>query len=109
MKGDGERQHEEAEGQQRTLVYLVAVVHGLSEPDVLLLLDVLAEVPVLLGDLTLSWGDASLSSLHVAVDLDGILSASLVGVDPVLAWRTKHIKMREEEVGVLLLSQLIMY
>lgn len=51
----------------------------------LLLLDVLAVVPVLLGDLALSWGYAGLSGLHVAVDLDGILSAALVRVNPILA------------------------
>lgn len=66
--------------------YLEAIGHGLAEPDVLLLLDVLACVPVLLGNVGHSWVDASLASLHVAVDLDGILSAALVGVDPVLAW-----------------------
>lgn len=65
-------------------VYLEAIVHSLSEPDVLLLLDVLADVPVLLGNLALSWGYTGLSSLHVAVDLDGILSAALVRVNPVL-------------------------
>lgn len=51
----------------------------------LLLLDVLACVPVLLGNLGLSWSYAGLSSLHVAVDLDSILSAALVRVNPVLA------------------------
>lgn len=55
----------------------------------LLLLDVLADVPVLLGNLTLSWSYAGLSGLHVAVNLDGILSAALVRVNPVLAWRMK--------------------
>lgn len=52
----------------------------------LLLLDVLADVPVLLGNLALSWGYTGLSGLHVAVDLDGVLSAALVRVNPVLAW-----------------------
>lgn len=70
-------------------VYLEAVGHSLSEPDVLLLLDVLADVPVLLGNLALSGSHAGLSSLHVAVDLDGVLSAALVRVNPVLAWRRK--------------------
>lgn len=50
-----------------------------------LLLNVLARVPVLLGNSRLSWVDASLASFHVAVDLDGILVAALVRVNPVLA------------------------
>lgn len=66
-------------------VYLEATIHSLSEPDMLLLLDVLACVPVLLGNLALSWGYAGLSGLHVAVDLDSVLSAALVRVNPVLA------------------------
>lgn len=65
--------------------HLEAVGHGLSEPDVLLLLDVLADVPVLLGDLALGGSHAGLTGVHVAEDLDGVLSAALVGVDPVLA------------------------
>lgn len=65
--------------------HLGSTGHGLAEPDVLLLLVVLAEVPVLHGDAGLAWGDAGLASLHVAVDLDGVQSRSLVGVDPVHA------------------------
>lgn len=65
--------------------HLEAVAHCLAEPDVLLLLGVLAEVPVLLGDGGLGWVDAGLARLHVAVDLDGVQVAALVGVDPVLA------------------------
>lgn len=49
----------------------------------LLLFHVLAEIPVLHGDARLAWVDAGLAGLHVAVDLDGIQSRSLVGVDPV--------------------------
>lgn len=49
----------------------------------LLLFHVLAEVPVLHGDARVAGVDASLAGLHVAVDLDGIQSRSLVGVDPV--------------------------
>lgn len=55
----------------------------------LLLLDVLADVPVLLGNLTLSWGYAGLAGLHVAVDLDGVLSAALIRVNPVLTCKTQ--------------------
>lgn len=49
-----------------------------------LLLDVLACVPALLGNVSLGWVDTGLTSLHVAVDLDGILVAALVRVNPVL-------------------------
>lgn len=66
-------------------VYLEAIVHSITEPDMLLLLDVLAHVPVLLGNLRLSWCYTGLSSLHVAVNLDGILSTALVWVNPVFA------------------------
>lgn len=52
----------------------------------LLLLDVLACVPALLVNVGLSWVDAGLTSLHVAVDLDGVLVASLVRINPVLAY-----------------------
>ncbi len=67
----------------------------------LLLLDVLADVPVLLGNLTLSWGYASLSGLHVAVDLDGVLSAALVRVNPVLTWRTMSLQRKTSEQSKL--------
>lgn len=50
----------------------------------LLLPGVLADVPVLLIDYRLSWVDASLCSLHVTEDLDGIQVTALVGVNPVL-------------------------
>lgn len=63
--------------------HLESTGHGLAEPDVLLLFHVLAEVPVLHGDARVAGVDASLAGLHVAVDLDGIQSGSLVGVDPV--------------------------
>lgn len=77
-------------------LYLEAVVHSLAKPDVLLLLHVLAEVPGLLGDLALSGTHAGLSCVHVAEDLDGILSAALVGVNPVLAWRTQKTDVRAD-------------
>lgn len=63
--------------------YLESTGHGLAEPDVLLLSDVLAAVPVLHGDAGLGGVDASLPSLHVAVDLDGIQRRALVGINPV--------------------------
>lgn len=65
--------------------HLESTGHGLAEPDVLLLSDVLAEVPVLHGDAGLAGVDASLASLHVAVDLDGIQRRALVGINPVNA------------------------
>lgn len=71
-------------------LYLEAVGHSLAKPDMLLLLDVLAEVPGLLGNFGLSRTHAGLSCVHVAEDLDGILSAALVRVNPVLAWRTQR-------------------
>lgn len=63
--------------------YLESTSHGLAEPDVLLLSDVFAEVPVPHGDAGLAGVDASLASFHVAVDLDGIQSRALVGINPV--------------------------
>lgn len=62
--------------------HLESTGHGLAEPDVLLLSHV-AEVPVLHGDARVGGVDAGLAGLHVAVDLDGIQSRSLVGVNPV--------------------------
>jgi len=70
--------------------HLESTSHGLAEPDVLLLSDVLAEVPVLHGDAGLTGVDASLSSLHVAVDLDGIKGRALVGINPVHACNVGH-------------------
>lgn len=49
----------------------------------MLLLSGVAVVPVPHGDGGLAGEDAGLSSLHVAVSLDGIQSRSLVGVHPV--------------------------
>lgn len=63
--------------------YLESTGHGLAEPDVLLLSYVLAAVPVLHGDAGLAGVDASLTSLHVAVDFDGIQRGALVGINPV--------------------------
>lgn len=68
--------------------HLESTGHGLAEPDVLLLSDVLAEVPVLHGDGGLAGVDTSLTSLHVAVNLDGIQRRALVGINPVHACNT---------------------
>lgn len=61
-------------------------VHGLSEPDVFAVL-ALARPPVLLRHLGDARGDAGLSALHVAEDLDGVGCAADVGIDPVVTWR----------------------
>lgn len=69
------------------LTYLEAIRHGLSEPNVLLLFDVLASVPVLHGNGVLRWAEAGLPSLHVAEDFDGIQRRALVGIHPVETWQ----------------------
>lgn len=61
--------------------HLSATVDGLSEPDVLHAL--CASVPVLLGNALRLGVDASLTSGEVAEDLDGVVGAALVGVNPV--------------------------
>lgn len=63
--------------------HLEAIAHCLAEPDMFLLTWVIANVPVLLINSGLSGIDTGFSSFHVAEDLDGIKSASLVGVNPV--------------------------
>lgn len=61
--------------------HLSTTVNGLSEPDVLLVLR--APVPVLAGDALWVRVDAGVSGGEVAVGLDGVSDATLVGVDPV--------------------------
>lgn len=61
--------------------HLGTAVDGLSEPDVLLALG--ASEPVLAGDALGVGIDAGLAGGEVAEDLDGIIDAALVGVDPV--------------------------
>lgn len=73
------------------MTYLEAIRHGLSEPNMLLLSDVLASVPVLHGNGGLRWADAGLASLHVAEDLDGVQRRALVGVHPVGTLQEKQI------------------
>lgn len=65
--------------------HLGTTVDGLSEPDVLLALG--ASVPVLLGDALGVGIDAGLAGGEVAEDLDGIIGASLVGVNPVESYK----------------------
>lgn len=66
--------------------HLRVSIDGLSEPDVLLVLG--ASVPVLLGDALRLGIDAGLAGGEVAEDLDGIVGAALVGVNPVESCRT---------------------
>lgn len=67
------------------LSHLSATVDGLTEPDVLLVLG--ASVPVLAGDALRVGVDAGLTGGEVAEDLDGIVGAALVGVNPVESFR----------------------
>lgn len=62
---------------------LCATVDGFTEPDVLLLLDGLVDVPILLGNAVWVGVDAGLTSREVAECSDGIRRAALVGVNPV--------------------------
>lgn len=68
-----------------SILELESIGHALSKPDMLLLLGVWADVPVLLRHRGLSGEHTGLTCLHVAVDLDGIQVAALVRVDPVLS------------------------
>lgn len=68
--------------------HLGATVDGLSEPDVLLGLG--ASEPVLLGDALGVGVDAGLAGGEVAEDLDGVVHAALVGVDPVESCQEKQ-------------------
>lgn len=70
--------------------HLGATVDGLSEPDVLLGLG--ASEPVLLGDALGVGVDAGLTGGEVAEDLDGVVHAALVGVDPVESCQEKQEK-----------------
>lgn len=61
--------------------HLGATVDGLAEPHVLH--GLCAPEPVLLGDALRLGVDASLAGGEVAEDLDSVVVAALVGVDPV--------------------------
>lgn len=65
--------------------HLSTTVDGLSEPDVLLALG--ASVPVLVGNALGVGMDAGLAGGEVAEHLDGIIDASLVGVNIVESYR----------------------
>ena len=66
--------------------YLSTTIDGLSEPDVFLALG--ASEPVLAGDALRVGMDAGLTGGEVAEDLDGIIDAALVGVNPVKSYRS---------------------
>lgn len=61
--------------------HLGTTIDGLSKPDVFLVLG--ASEPVLAGDALRVGVDAGLTGGEVAEDLDGVIYAALVGVDPV--------------------------
>lgn len=67
------------------LSHLSTAVDGLAEPDVFLSLG--ASVPVLAGDALGVGIDAGLTGGEVTEDLDGIIGAALVGVNPVESFR----------------------
>lgn len=68
-----------------TITKLEATVHALAEPDVLLLLGILACVPVLLWDGLWARVDTGLTGFQVTVYADSIQSTSLVRIDPVVS------------------------
>lgn len=67
------------------MTYLSTTIDGLAKPNVFLLLGAL--VPILAWDALGVGVDAGVAGGEVAVGLDGIHGAALVGVDPVEAWR----------------------
>lgn len=71
--------------------HLSTTIDGLAEPDVLRAL--CASEPVLLGNALRVGRDAGLAGGEVAEDLDGIIDAALVGVNPVESYRAR--KKRE--------------
>lgn len=79
--------------------HLGATVDGLSEPDVLLGLG--ASEPVLLGDALGVGVDAGLAGGEVAEDLDGVVHAALVGVDPVESCQEKQGGGKQPTIKVL--------
>lgn len=70
------------------VAYLSTAIDGLSEPDVLLSLG--ASEPVLVGNALRVGVDAGLTGGEVAEDLDGIIGASLVGVNPVESYKEER-------------------
>lgn len=79
--------------------HLGAAVDGLTEPDMLHAL--CAPEPVLLGDALRLGIDASLTGGKVAEDLDGVVVAALVGVNPVESCKRKKPSgwSEQEETG----------
>lgn len=70
------------------VAHLSTTVDGLSEPDVLLALG--ASEPVLAGNALRVGVDAGLTGGEVTEDLDGIIGAALVGVNPVESYKGKN-------------------
>lgn len=66
--------------------HVESAIHGLSEPDVFVVL-ALAAPPVLLWYFGDAGVDAGLSSLHVAEDLHGISGAAKIRINPVVTWK----------------------
>lgn len=69
--------------------HVEAAVHGLSKPDVFLLLALTAP-PVLPRHSRWVGVDASLAGLHVAENFHGVQGAALVGINPVVSCRRKR-------------------
>lgn len=79
---------------QRT--HLESSIHRLSKPDVFAVF-ALAGPPVLARDFGRFGVDAGLSCLHVAEDLDCIYSAALIRIDPVLAYKQRENKTKQNQ------------
>lgn len=73
--------------------HMKSSVHRLSKPDVFAVF-ALAGPPVLARDFGRFGGDAGLSCLHVAEDLDCVYSAALIGINPVLSYKQSENKNR---------------
>lgn len=78
------------------VAHLSTTVDGLSKPDVLGTLG--SSVPVLAGNALGVGIDAGLTGGEVAEDLDSIIDAALVGVDPVESCRGRGGE-RESKLG----------
>lgn len=68
-------------------------VHCLTEPYMLL---ALACPPVLAWNTSWVGVDAGLASLHVTEDFDGIKSAALVRIDPVITCNRTNVPIKSE-------------
>lgn len=73
--------------------YLGTTIDGLAKPNVFLVLGAL--VPILAWDALWVGVDAGVASGEVAIGLDGIHGAALVGVDPVEAYPSEKVRLWE--------------